>query len=710
MVSDLLSAPTTRAIDAAPTHAWGARVASAWAAILLALTIPLVYLFVDLLVWRGVIPSYSELPAGKQQSFRTYWEHRRGANEEITKVLARVRSSDLESKVEEAQRWEWRWQALNYHMLQERVSQEAADAYLTLPVNEGVATPTGQRLGILSLMTREHSRPLSRAIGAFARLGDWTWKPDSDGSNVPYLTGLFLLLFFAVAAQLALLFTAAHWAATAALAAAVRLRRSVYTHAIRLNQVVVRRQSTDEVADLFTAKLETVADGLRTRLLQGWRLPVLIGSVLVVLVSVNVGLALCFLFVAALVWFAVGQVAAHFRHDGRLAGRRAEARLSQMRESVSILHLVKCYLMDRFNQTRVERQLTDYSRAEWRRLRGESLSRPILAAAGILAGVGILYLAGLSVLHGTMSVAGLGAKLFAVGILVWAIGAWLRARARIVRGREAEDEVTEFLNRRTDSGQTIDAEFLQPMERKLELVEVSMRESGGGRMLLENVSLVVPAGSRVAIVASDPEESRTLAFLLARFLDPTGGEIRIDGKNIRWVTHESLRTQVAMVIQQNLIFGDTVANNIGCGDAGYTLPQIIEAAKAAHAHQFVQRLSYGYETVIGDGGQSLRPGEKLRIALARAVLRDPSVVVIEEPELPMDEDSRALLDDAYERMAGQRTLVFFSRRQSVLRHADKVVVIHRGHLVAAGTHEELLKSNDLYRHLLFKELSIPSAA
>lgn len=705
---------SVRAIEAAPRLVWGARLASVAAAILLALTIPVIYLFVDLLVWRGFVPSYLELPDARQQAFHAIWDHRRGANEDVTNILARVRPPDLEAKVDEAHHWEWRWQAVNYQLLLDHIGPEAANSYLTISENGGVAVPTGQRLGILSLIIRERSPWLSAPLIMLARAADWTWKPDAAGNNSPYLTGLFVILFLMTATQLALLFAAAHMAAQAGLAAAIRLRRSIYSHANRLNQVVVRPQTAQEVAELFTTKLETLADGLRVKLLYGWRLPVLVSLVLVILISVNPGLALCFLFVAALVWFAIGQLAAHFRDDGRRAERRAEARLSQMRESVSILQLVKCYLMDRFNQTRVERQLTDYSRAEWRRLRGESLSRPALEAAAILAGVGILYLSGLSVLYGIMSLAGLCAKLFAIGVLVWALGAWLNARVRIRNGLKAELAVSEFLNRRADTGQTIDAEFLQPMERRLELVEVSMRESGGGRMLLENVSLVVPAGARVVIVSSDPEEGRALAFLLSRFLDPTGGEIRIDGKNIRWVTHESLRTQVAMVLQQNLIFSDTVANNIGCGDLGYTLPQIIEAAKVAHAHQFVQRLPHGYETTIGDGGHSLRPGEKLRIALARALLRDPSVVVIEEPELPMDEDSRALLDDAYERVAGNRTLnrtlIFFSRRQSVLRRADKIAVLHRGHLVAVGQHEELLKSNELYRHLLFKEITIPSAA
>ena len=116
------------------------------------------------------------------------------------------------------------------------------------------------------------------------------------------------------------------------------------------------------------------------------------------------------------------------------------------------------------------------------------------------------------------------------------------------------------------------------------------------------------------------------------------------------MTHESLRAQVALVMQDDLMFTDTVANNIGCGDPEYTLPQIIEAAKLAHAHQFIERLPYGYETLIGDGGALLRPGERFRIALARALLRDPSLLVIEEPVGPIDEDTLALLDDTLARV------------------------------------------------------------
>jgi ATP-binding cassette subfamily B protein len=165
------------------------------------------------------------------------------------------------------------------------------------------------------------------------------------------------------------------------------------------------------------------------------------------------------------------------------------------------------------------------------------------------------------------------------------------------------------------------------------------------------------------------------------------------------VTHESLRAQVAVVLQDDLVFTDTVANNIGCGDPGYTLPQVIEAAKLAHAHQFIEKLPYGYETLIGEHGHSLRPGERFRIALARAVLRDPSLLVIEEPAGPTDEDTPALLDDTLERIGAGRTVIILAHRVSTLRDADRVFLIRDGRLEASGTHRDLWQTSETYRRL-----------
>ncbi|MCS7271172.1 MAG: ABC transporter ATP-binding protein, partial [Gemmataceae bacterium] len=144
---------------------------------------------------------------------------------------------------------------------------------------------------------------------------------------------------------------------------------------------------------------------------------------------------------------------------------------------------------------------------------------------------------------------------------------------------------------------------------------------------------------------------------------------------------------------------DTVANNIGCGDPQYRLPQIIEAAKLAHAHQFIERLPYGYETVIGEHGIRLTPGQAFRIALARALVRDPSILVIEEPSQPVDEDTLVLLDDTLARVAPGRTILVLTQRLTTLRWVDRVFLIINGKVADTGTHRELWQRNEQYRRL-----------
>jgi ATP-binding cassette subfamily B protein len=315
--------------------------------------------------------------------------------------------------------------------------------------------------------------------------------------------------------------------------------------------------------------------------------------------------------------------------------------------------------------------------------------------------------AGLVVLHGRLGLPGLVVLATALASLYGPLANWLEHRKVLRRGRDSAALLFRFLDRPGEVGQAVGAEFLAPLTQRLELDNVGLREPGSGRMLLEGISLTIAAGQRVALVGPDDWEKHALVYLIPRFLDPTVGEIRIDGTNVRWVTLDSLRAQCALVLQHNLVFNDTVATNIGCGDPGYTLPQIIEAAKVAHAHHFIQKLPKGYDTVIGDMGHTLRASEQFRIALARAILRDPALVIIEEPSgALLDKDTKDLLDDTMDRFLPGRTAVFLPHRISTLRSCDRLFLLHRGRLEAAGTHRELTARNELFRHLQYLEFNV----
>jgi ATP-binding cassette, subfamily B, bacterial len=289
--------------------------------------------------------------------------------------------------------------------------------------------------------------------------------------------------------------------------------------------------------------------------------------------------------------------------------------------------------------------------------------------------------------------------------LYWPVSRWLESRRVLRRAYESAAVLFKFLDKSGGVGQVVEAEFLQPLTRQLEFDNVTLNEPGTGRKLLAGVSLTVQAGQRVALVGPDDMQKHALVYLIPRFLDPAAGEIRIDRKNLRWVTFDSLRAHIAIVLQHNLVFNDTVANNIGCGDPSVTMPQIFEAAKLAHAHQFITKLPYGYETPIGELGHSLRVGEQFRIALARAILRDPAMYIIEEPLSPLDDDTKTLLDDTFHRILPGKSVIFLPHRISTLRLCNHIVLLHNGQIEEVGAHRELLHSNSLYKHLYYLEFN-----
>ena len=580
---------------------------------------------------------------------------------------------------------------------QGRLSPDDPKAVLTRWVSAEAAERIAQDQpdqghGVLGTVTRLSNHWTAPLVSGFARWNKWAW------TNEGLLTELFLIALVLVALRGLFLNAAAHVGSSAAIAAAMKLRRDVYNHCYRLGTLATHPEQQEEAGEVITERVERMQDGWVATHTTAVRTLTLTLAAAVVLVVVNPWVGLAVLCLGGLVWLVAGQSAAWFRRDARHAERRATARMGVLRESLRLMLVVKCYLMERFSQTRMERQLGDLAKSAKRQYRGDTLSKPTLYTVAALTGLVLVYLAGRVVLGGGLSAGGLAVQAACAVAVALGIGRWMGAYTLGRRAKSAAADVYEFLDRRADSGQAIDAEFLQPLNKKLDLIEVSYREPGTGRMILEGVSMSVPAGSRAAVLYSDPAEARTLAYLLTRFLEPTAGEVRVDGKNTRWVTFESLRTQVAMVLPDHTTFTDTAANNIGCGDT-FTLPQIVEAAKLAHAHGFVQRMPYGYETLVGDAGHPLRPGERFRLALARAILRDPTVLVIEEPAEPFDPDSAALIDDAVNRIAPGRTIIHLARRSSTVRRADRVFVIQDGKMVAAGEHDELMTGSQAYRAL-----------
>jgi ABC-type multidrug transport system fused ATPase/permease subunit len=677
-----------------PSARWGAILSSVGAAVTYFLLLLLLYLFVDLLVFRGEIPTYVELPPAQKAAFAAEWENRsdeyRKAAVESMPALDEATKQRVAGKSPDgltADEWQLRWRAAVHAALRDRVGERAAEFY-PRPADQP------KEYGLLSLVVRERNSWSGWLPGKLALL-PVTWS----GGNVHYLTALLIFGLTLAAVRGVLVNALAYLSAAVTLDTVTRVRRAVYFHSFRLGSLTMQTIGTDEAADLLTRRVEEVGAAVHSRLNSLYRYPLTIVLLIGLILLVNVWLAVSFLALAGLVWLIGGQVAAHFRREARLGERQAAGLLALLKESMGLFRLVKCFQMERFNQTRVERQLAESARANWRALRGRAMAGPLLGSIALITGVALMYLAARGVLAGGFTVPGLAVMAVALVSLTAPLAGLFDYAARQKRGREAAEAILEFLDRKGETAEAADAEFLPALTTRMEFRNVTLKDPVSGETVLDGISFAVPANAKVAIVGQSAAEKHALVYMIPRFLDPTSGEIRIEDKNIRWVTHESLRTQVSLVMLDDLTFTDTVANNIGVGSLEYNLPQIIEAAKLAHAHQFIERLPYGYETLIGNGGVSLTPGERFRVALARALLRDPSVLIIEEPVGPIDEDTLALFDDTLTRITAGRTIIFLAQRLSTLRGVNRIFVLKGGQLVASGSHADLWREDDNYRRI-----------
>lgn len=374
--------------------------------------------------------------------------------------------------------------------------------------------------------------------------------------------------------------------------------------------------------------------------------------------------------------------------------------MSQLEETLGGLRIIKAFIaedkmVDRFKQCSDE--LRDATNKVAIR---QSLAHPMSEFLGTLLIVLVLWFGGLLILGEGTSIDA-STFIFYMVILYSIINPlkdFAKAGYNIPKGLASMERVDKILKAENPIKEPVNPLPLHGMNDRIEFKDLSFSYDGK-REVLKHVNLMVPKGQTIALVGQSGSGKSTLVDLLPRYHDVQLGEITIDGVNIKNFRIHDLRALIGNVNQEAILFNDTFFNNIAFGVENATMEQVIEAAKIANAHDFIMETELGYQTNIGDRGGKLSGGQRQRISIARAILKNPPVLILDEATSALDTESERLVQEALERLMKTRTTIAIAHRLSTIKNADEICVLYEGEIVERGKHEELLAKNGYYKRL-----------
>ncbi len=480
------------------------------------------------------------------------------------------------------------------------------------------------------------------------------------------------------------------------------IRQKMYSHLQKLGLKYYSNSRAGEVISRVINDVEQTKNFVMIGLMNVWldlaTILIAIGIMLMLNVKLTIVALIAFPFYAFSVKFFFGRLRDLTRKRSQaLAGVQ-----SYLHERVQGMSIIKTFTLEKHEQKLFDKANGEFLDKAVDQTIWNAKAFAVVNTITDIAPLLVIAYAGYEAINGRLSVGTMAAFVAYIERLYSPLRRLVNSSTTLTQSFASMDRVFELMDEEYDIVDKEGATKLENSKGDVTFSNVSFQYDKDGNTILNNVNLHINAGETVAFVGMSGGGKSTIISLIPRFYDVTGGSVLVDGQDVRDVTIESLRKQVGLVLQDNILFSDSVKSNILMGNPDATDEEVFAAAKAANAHEFIMELPEGYDTKVGERGVKLSGGQKQRVAIARVFLKNPTILVLDEATSALDLESESLIQDSLEKLASNRTTIIVAHRLSTITHADKIFVIDHGELKEMGTHHELMQQKDGTYYNLFQ--------
>ncbi|MFP3324269.1 ABC transporter ATP-binding protein [Planococcus sp. SIMBA_160] len=477
------------------------------------------------------------------------------------------------------------------------------------------------------------------------------------------------------------------------------IRGYLYSHLQRLSLRYYANTRAGEIISRVINDVEQTKNFVMIGLMNVWLDVATILIAIIIMLTMDVSLTIVALLAFPFYAFSVKYFFGRLRDLTRDRSQALANVQSYLHERVQGMSIIKSFALEKHEQKIFNNTNDQFLEKAMDHTRWNAKAFAVVNTITDVAPLLVIGYAGYQVIQGNLTLGTMVAFIAYIERLYNPLRRLVNSSTTLVQSLASMDRVFEMVDEEYDVTDKQGARELGRVDGKLEFHNVSFHYNDGGSEVLSNLNFTVRPGETVAFVGMSGGGKSTIVSLIPRFYDVTEGTIRMDGHDLKDVTTHSLRDQIGLVLQDSILFSESVKENILMGKPDASDEEVIAAAKAANAHEFIENLPEGYDTKVGERGVKLSGGQKQRIAISRVFLKDPAILILDEATSALDLESEALIQDSLERLAHDRTTLVVAHRLSTITHADQILVIDNGQLAEKGTHDELLQKRGVYYKL-----------